>query len=298
MYRTTLYLAAWLAAGSIVPLQATADVFNFDYGNPDNFQLPGEFPTASPALLGLKAVNGPPLRLYDQGGDDRQFLQTISPLPHCIETAFLITQLKGTGPVDTGNFARGTTDSIELLFTNNPFFPIQVGPYWASRIGDPAADASLLPNNWGDNTYPLGASFFLDLSNLPLGTNNTNGSTANLIPAMEQFGLLHVAIADDTMVDFISLQTTTSLTGDINGDGTVNNADLALAISLDGQAPPNGIGDTNSDGVLDSIDQANIIGHFGDTCIPEPATALLAIVALGAMLGRSSTRRQEAQRRL
>ena len=273
-------------ATSIVQFASTAhgDTFRWRGGVPDNFAPNLESPNPSPGLQTRFSSVVPPIRKYDKAGDDRHFIETFSDLPLCIESGFLGTTIKPTGPVDIGNLQRGTTDTFELIFTHPTGFPL--GPHWRSFVGNPAADATLLPLNWGTNNYPFGVSFFLPLDSLPLGTNNTNGSTANLLPAMEQQGHLDIRVQDDTNIDFMSLTITTGLTGDIDGDGTVDNDDLNLAIALDGQAPPNGVGDTNNDNLINFIDRNNIISHLGDTCIPEPASAVLLLSALGLLTFR------------
>lgn len=266
---------------------AHGDTFRWDGGIPDNFAPNNEGASPSTGMQIRFNSVGPPFRLYDQGGDDRHFIETFDNLPLCIEDGFLFSAIKPTGNVDIGNHQRGTTDIIELIFTHPFGFPL--GPHWRSYIGNPSADATILSQNWGLDNYPVGVGLALPLGNLPLGTNNTNGSTANLLPAMEQLGHLDIRIQDDTAIDFLRLTLTTGLTGDIDGDGTVDNDDLNLAIALDGQTPPNGVGDTNNDNIIDFIDQSNIIAHLGDTCIPEPASvalSLAAIVTLGALTRR------------
>ncbi|MBX3355698.1 MAG: hypothetical protein KF724_08370 [Phycisphaeraceae bacterium] len=55
---------------------------------------------------------------------------------------------------------------------------------------------------------------------------------------------------------------TTLIAGDLNGDGVVNGADLAILLGSWGAAPPGTIADLNGDGVVDGADLALLLGQW------------------------------------
>ncbi len=202
--------------------------------------------------------------------------------------------LKPLTPVSTSG---ATNDTLRFSFTDN--FGNQIIPYWIKNIGWPAAQQSILPQNWGAQNYPNGVVLTLDLAALPLGNINTNGSTPNLVPALRKHKFLNVDVQDDTAIDFIDLRVTTALAGDVNGDGCVDARDLQLLAAYFGQSTPAGVGDPNGDGKLDILDLNLLQADFGKCC-PEPAAMALIPFALaaGSFLrpSRQSTRRPKQRR--
>lgn len=55
--------------------------------------------------------------------------------------------------------------------------------------------------------------------------------------------------------------------GDINGDHTINTADLVVLLAHFGQpVPPGTLGDINGDGTVNTVDLTQLLGHFGHLC--------------------------------
>lgn len=80
-----------------------------------------------------------------------------------------------------------------------------------------------------------------------------------------------------------------SLPGDVNGDGSVNSADLDVVRGNWGQTVPpgdSGQGDLSGDGIVNSADLDIIRANWGAvlSAVPEPSTlflGLMAVVLLG-----------------
>jgi len=66
------------------------------------------------------------------------------------------------------------------------------------------------------------------------------------------------AAVDDVVV--VGYSCTPVIVGDLNGDGTVNGADLALLLGNWGNA---GVGDLNGDGTVNGADLALLLGNWG-----------------------------------
>jgi len=55
--------------------------------------------------------------------------------------------------------------------------------------------------------------------------------------------------------------------GDVNGDGTVGQSDLAtLLANFNTEVEPNTGGDLNGDGFVDQADLAALLANFGKVC--------------------------------
>lgn len=279
MTRTTLILAVCLASA------VHGDTFRYRAGLSDNFAPPAEPASPSSGLVTFFNNVGPPFAPYDDTTIDRHFIETMGPtFPPCIQTAQLSGVFK---PLDISNPTRAASDTVELLFVDDT--GNQIGPRWASHIGNQNVDASLLTLDWGSDNYPFGLGFIFDMDNLPLGTNNTNNSASNLIPSMELHGHLDIRVQDDTSIDSLSLVITTPLTGDLNGDGIVNGQDANMVTLFLNQPTPDGVGDPNGDGFIDGQDQTLVNDHLGDRCVPVPEPATWLIAATG-MLGLLAAR--------
>jgi hypothetical protein len=83
---------------------------------------------------------------------------------------------------------------------------------------------------------------------------------------------------------------TTTLLGDVNLDGEVNGLDVDPFVDVLLNGPYQREADMNGDDVVNGLDVdpfvATVVGG-GAQQIPEPATLLLALVALGMVLGAS-----------
>ena len=284
--RTQTLLCGALAAAALAALPAQGAIFHFLGGVQDNYALPTE--PANPSVSLQSWLGSNTYSPYDSTTINQRFAETFEKCPMCITGAELTIGLKPLTGVSTNG---ATNDTLRFGFTDG--FGNQVVPYWIKNIGWPAAQQSILPLNWGTQNYPNGVVLSLDLAALPLGNVNSNGSTANLIPALRQHKFLNVDVQDDTAVDFIDFQVTTALAGDLDGDGCVDAQDLTLLTAYFGQSTPAGVGDPNGDGVINILDLGLLQADFGKCC-PEPTTvALIAMACFG-----SATHQQEATCRL
>lgn len=159
-----------------------------------------------------------------------------------------------------------------------------------------------------DNTTAIGATLYATINK---GTpqeitlrreNNTNAGTFNQSDVPVHFGLGTATIIDDLRIEwpdgtvqfmhnvatnqYLDMRTP----GDFNSDTNVNAADL---LQLKGDFGVNGDSDANGDGVTDGADviawqresyKAPIVTDVAP--VPEPASAALALIALGLLVGR------------
>lgn len=266
-------LVVLLANVAAEPLEAAT--FHFLGGVQDNFALPTEPINPSPSLQTFLGTNT--YSSYDTFLINQRFADTFANLPMCITQADLHIALRPLAGVGQSS---ATNDTLRFNFTNNA--GQQVGPYWIEFIGYQGQEA-LLQTNWGtQNFYPNGVNFWLDLGNMPIGTFNFNGNTKNLIPALNQYKFLNVDVQDDTEADYIDLKIVTAVSGDMDGDGCVDAADLSLLNAYFNQPVPAGVGDPNGDGVLDATDLSILAADFGKCC-PEPTS--LALVPFAVAIG-------------
>ncbi len=283
-------MSRWTLLIALCPASlASGDTFRYHYGLSDNFAPPTDPASPSSGVMSFFDNVGPPFAPYDDTTIDRHFVETMGPtFPVCIQTAQLSGVFK---PLDISNPTRAASDTIEFLFVDDT--GAQIGPRWASHIGNQSVDASLLTLDWGTDNYPFGLGFIFEMDDLPLGTNNTNNSVSDLIPSMELYGYLDVRVQDDTSVDFLSLVITSPLTGDLNGDGIVNGQDTTLVDLFLNQPTPDGIGDPNGDGFIDFQDQVLVDEHLGDRCVPVPEPTTWLLTAIG-MIGVSALGRRNS----
>jgi len=67
-----------------------------------------------------------------------------------------------------------------------------------------------------------------------------------------------------SVVDRGAYEFTGTCTGDVNGDGVIDLADLSMVLSNFGQSAP--FGDANGDGTVDLDDLDTVLSLFGQTC--------------------------------
>ena len=157
----------------------------------------GNLEPTSPSL-GLQAflnnASVTALRDFDQGGVDRNFIDTFSALPSSITAATLRIGLKPQGSSLNSN------DSIGLGVFND--VTGVADDFWGARIGmDGGSAVQLLPLPWTTANYPNGVVITLDLNALPLASSGTQ----SLLASMNAFGKLDINAQDDTAVDFVEL---------------------------------------------------------------------------------------------
>jgi hypothetical protein len=125
------------------------------------------------------------------------------------------------------------------------------------------------------------------LAFLLLGFNGTQGDTADIATLISDFGDGANTIGDPTTWHTITL-TGGSLLGDVNLDGLVNGLDVDPFVDVLLSGPYQAEADMNNDQVVNGLDVdpfvAAVVGG-GAQQIPEPATLLLALVALGVVRG-------------
>ena len=71
------------------------------------------------------------------------------------------------------------------------------------------------------------------------------------------------------MDDYQVVLSTPACPADLNRDGVVNTLDLAVLLGHFGNHVPNGLdlsGDINADGVINTVDLAYLLGRFGTSC--------------------------------
>ena len=150
-----------------------------------------------------------------------QFGHTFMGLP-ALSTATLEVHVRGgLGP---GNDAI----SLQYIRTGDPNDPLTYSWGWSG----PFAYLETVPGAIGDGDGSWNDDDELvvvfDLSALP----RSDGTTVNLLPSINAGGYLDVYIADDTDVDYIELNyTPCHLDGDLDGDGDVDLADLAILLA-------------------------------------------------------------------
>jgi hypothetical protein len=276
-------IAASLAAVWSADAPADAATFHFLGGVQDNYVPPTE--PASPSASLQTFIGASSYRQYDEAGANEWFADSFLDCPMCIAGAELEIGLRPETIVSSGG---ATNDTIRMNFTNN--LGQQVGPYWLKNVGFPAGQQSVLPQDWGTQNYPNGVVLNLNLAALPLGNNNSNGSSSNLVPALRQRKFLNVDVQDDTAIDYIDLTITTGLAGDIDGDGCVDAQDLGLLVTYFNQAVPAGVGDPNGDGFFNVADLQLLQADFG-RCCPEAGSCVLL---LAGCLGMAAVGRRRA----
>ncbi len=168
----------------------------------------------------------------------------------------------------------------------------------ADPLGLVGSGTSRLQLSWNSTTEQatfsvdanyVGGAFAADFTSIPFDTN--------LQSAVPELGVM-----DDTnsniffggglgvvFDDFSVTVATAGLSADFNGDGDVDGADFLTwqrGFGLGGQVD-NSNGDSNGDGTVDGLDLGEWEGQFGSAsgplsgigAIPEPASALLALIA-------------------
>jgi|GEM_PF-1760926 len=77
---------------------------------------------------------------------------------------------------------------------------------------------------------------------------------------------------------------TSSLTGDLNGDCTVNVLDLSILLSHWLQSGKGVVGDINSDGVVNVLDLSSLLTHWNNACAQPPVNTALPTISGAAVV--------------
>lgn len=133
------------------------------------------------------------------------------------------------------------TYEVEILDPNATDLPPGWGGYGAE---DPDTFAPILP---ADRTF-----------------KSVLASVDQVVFTTFEPGFFYGFTTFDVNVDNISIQPKAACTGDVNGDGATDSADLSVLIASFGQAvAPGTSGDLNGDGIVDSADLSVLVGDFG-----------------------------------
>ena len=167
--------------------------------------------------------------------------------------------------------------------------------------GGTSYEAQGAPGDSGGAVFHEDSSGHWTLAGIMFAVNNLIGQPMGT----SVFG--DVTYSADLSIYRSEIYHTMALPGDANFDGVVNGLDLSLIASEWGQKgsgandPP---GDVNHDGIVNGLDEALVLSHWSAqtqglggsraTAAPEPASAVLALAGLAALLGARRCMRQRA----
>lgn len=78
---------------------------------------------------------------------------------------------------------------------------------------------------------------------------------------------------------------TGALTGDLNGDCTVNVLDLSILLSHWQQSGTNVVGDINGDGAVNVLDLSNLLSHWNAACAATPVNTAVPVISGSTTVG-------------
>ena len=165
---------------------AIAETFTFLAGNMDNYAMPADPASPSTALL---AAFGNPTTIvdFDVVEKNTRLGHTFTDLPENIVEASLEINMKAVGE------SFPDTDSLRLLAIDESWTNVT---HWSRNIIALQNDFGVENPGW----YFQQWTFTLDLSQLP-----TNTGSIDIIPKLNEYGLLDFWIEDDTAVDYLKL---------------------------------------------------------------------------------------------
>jgi GH35 family endo-1,4-beta-xylanase len=192
------------------------------------------------------------------------------------------------GGTTTSQAANYLEDAMRMVFGTPNATAFVMWGFWANDVWDQAPLAALYDANWnitesGLRYQQLMSDWTTDemVTVNPDGTLNFNGFYGDYEITAD--GQTYDLTLDKGTTDYII-----SIPGDVNGDGTVNLADLNAVKNNFGEDGSTG-GDANGDGVVNLADLNEVKNNFGDTAspgfvgVPEPASVALLLGA-GAFL--------------
>ena len=161
----------------------------------DNFAGP-EPASPSPGLvMRLQAAGGTNLKRFDDCTPNTTFAHTFANLPSCIVEATLTIRVRACNP-------SATNDSFGLSFTtpSGTLVPLIWGATaWGRYLGNGnSGGVGLCNTNWTTGAERL---IVLDLAHLP----NANGSTTDLLWALNSNGYLDLILKEDSAIDYAIL---------------------------------------------------------------------------------------------
>ena len=139
--------------------------------------------------------NGKPIGGFNYPSYNYIFVHTFTVPPagysnYNIVKAYLEGKLKPMA----GDIPQNDTIGLKVM---NGITPVAS---WGIHLGPYNNNPSLFSNQWLQNNYPQGKTFFLDLSSLP-----PQNSPTDLIQDMNSYGNLSVIVQDDTTVEWLRL---------------------------------------------------------------------------------------------
>lgn len=165
------------------------------FGSCDNYVAPEELLEPSEYLSNWLANETPfPEADLDDLATDKGRIHTFTDLEKVDKIIVTIKAkpILGTQLNDSINFEMVDENARDLVNR------------WGSRIGDPSAAKSLLPDNWSSANYPDGYEFVFDMSALPI----ENNQIYDMMPIIREKGFFDMYIQDDTAVDCIEITVT------------------------------------------------------------------------------------------
>jgi hypothetical protein len=164
----------------------------FSAGTIDNFVGPEPASPSAGLVARLKAAGVVTLKGFDECSVNSYFAHTFSNLPPCIVSATLDIRVRACGELCYN-------DAFGLSFTGpaGNLIPPNWGRYLGNNNGT-SFPGLFAPANWTPGTT---RQILLDLSALP----NANGTTTDLIPALNANGFLDLGMQDDSGIDYAVL---------------------------------------------------------------------------------------------
>jgi agmatine deiminase len=168
---------------------------------------------------------------------------------------------------------RESTHIFEFLIAEEPTSILDIGIEWEG-YGDDCIQMELyvwdyVDGNWCDGNNRSGENRYIDNF---AGNRDAilRGHIRNDIERYLDDGMLTILLygersSQESFHDYLAVTVTYALLGDLDHDGSVGAADLAILLGSWGPCPPEGgcPADLNGDGVVDATDLAMLLGNWG-----------------------------------